>query len=154
MVDVLTPDQRSYCMSQIRAANTKPERMLRTQLFLRGFRYRLHAKDLPGRPDLVFPKYRAVIFVHGCFWHGHNCRLFKMPATNAEFWMAKIAKNRQNDLRSMVALRREEWRVLTVWECALRSPGSYPPESLAHKAADWLRSTSSRKTLRGRRTKR
>jgi DNA mismatch endonuclease (patch repair protein) len=150
MVDVLTPAQRSLCMSRIRGTNTGPERVLRAQLFHQGFRYRLHAKHLPGRPDLVFPRYHAVIFVHGCFWHGHDCRLFKLPGTNTDFWTKKIEKNREHDLRTVNALRRQGWRVLTVWECALRGPGGLSPTNIAQKAARWLHSRSSQKHLRGR----
>ena len=91
-MDVLTPDQRQRCMASIKARNTKPEVLLRKGLFSLGLRYRLHEKKLPGTPDLVFPKYRAVVFIHGCFWHGHGCSLFVVPGTNTAFWLAKISK--------------------------------------------------------------
>ncbi len=123
MVDVLTPEQRRLNMSRIRGRDTKPEMILRRGLHALGLRFRLHRKDLPGRPDLVFPRYRAVIQVHGCFWHGHDCPMFKWPATRAEFWKEKIVGNRRRDRASLGALHESGWRVLVVWECALRGPG-------------------------------
>lgn len=120
MADVLTPEQRQLNMSRIRGRDTKPEMRIRRGLHARGFRYRLHDRKLPGRPDLVFPLYRAVIFVHGCFWHGHNCPLFKLPATRPEFWSTKIASNRARDTRTVAALLELGWRVATVWECSIR----------------------------------
>jgi len=149
MVDVLTPAQRSHCMSRIRGAHTRPERLVRTLLFTLGFRYRLNVRDLPGKPDLVFPKYHAVVFVHGCFWHGHKCHLFKMPATNAGFWATKIERNRRNDARTLFALKKAGWRVMTIWECSLRGTWSIDLDVLAQEAAQWLRSAAGRKTLRG-----
>ena len=122
MVDVLTPEQRRLNMSRIRGRDTKPEMILRRGLHALGLRFRLHRKDLPGRPDLVFPRYRAVIQVHGCFWHGHDCPMFKWPATRAEFWKEKIVGNRRRDRASLGALHESGWRVLVVWECALRGP--------------------------------
>lgn len=122
MPDVLTETQRHYNMSRIRGRDTKPEMTIRRGLHARGLRFRLHRKDLPGRPDLVFPRHRAVIFVHGCFWHGHDCPMFKWPETRQEFWREKIRKSRERDQRSFASLRDQEWRVLTVWECALRGP--------------------------------
>lgn len=106
-------------MSGIRGKNTKPELMIRKALHARGFRYRLHC-GLPGKPDICLPKHRAVIFVHGCFWHGHGCHLFKWPKTREDFWRAKIERNREVDARSMEALVKAGWRVATVWECALK----------------------------------
>ena len=122
MPDVLSVDQRRYNMSRIRGRNTKPEMILRRGLHSRGMRFRLHRADLPGRPDLVFPKYRAVLFVHGCFWHGHGCQMFKWPQTREDFWREKIQKNQERDSCNVFALREQGWRVLTVWECALRGP--------------------------------
>lgn len=123
MVDVLTPAQRRLNMSRIRGVNTKPELLLRRALHSQGFRYRLHSKDLPGRPDLVFPQYHAAILVHGCFWHGHTCPLFKLPATRTSFWSTKISKNRERDARALKGLLEAGWRALVVWECALKGPG-------------------------------
>lgn len=123
MPDVLTPEQRHLNMSRIRAKNTKPEMLLRRGLHGRGFRYQLHRRELAGCPDLVFPRYRAVIFVHGCFWHGHDCHLFKLPETRTEFWEKKIFRNRERDKKSVEMLRHDGWRILIVWECALRGVG-------------------------------
>lgn len=125
-MDVLTAEQRRLNMSRIRGTDTKPEMQLRRGLHALGFRYRLHARDLPGRPDLVFPRHRAVIQVHGCFWHGHDCPMFKTPATRTEFWLTKIRKNRERDTKSAEALREAGWRVLTVWECSVRGPNKRP----------------------------
>ena len=128
MPDVLTPQQRSHCMSRIRGKHTKPEMLVRKGLFALGFRYKIHDPNLPGSPDLVFPKYRAVVFVHGCLWHRHQCRAFKWPATNAEFWRKKITRNAERDERNVGLLRSQGWRVLTIWECALkgRTALNYP----------------------------
>lgn len=106
-------------MSGIRGKNTKPELLIRKALHARGFRYRLHC-DLPGKPDICLPKHRAVIFVHGCFWHGHDCHLFKWPKTRPEFWQAKIARNREVDRLAEERLLADGWRVATVWECAIK----------------------------------
>jgi DNA mismatch endonuclease, patch repair protein len=104
MVDVFTKKKRSEVMSRIRGKNTKPEIFVRSTLHQQGFRFRLHVPSLPGKPDLVFSKYKALIFVHGCFWHGHNCHLFKWPFTREEFWRKKILKNRDNDQKALKAL--------------------------------------------------
>lgn len=106
-------------MSRIRSQDTKPEMLVRRFLHGRGFRFRLHARDLPGRPDLVLPKYRAVVFVEGCFWHGHSCQKGRVPGTNPDFWQAKVAANQARDKRNQRALRRDGWRVIRVWECQL-----------------------------------
>jgi DNA mismatch endonuclease (patch repair protein) len=125
-------------MAGIKGANTKPERNLRAALHARGFRYRLHAKDIVGRPDLVFPKYRAVVFVHGCFWHRHKgCRYATTPATRPEFWRAKFAANVDRDKRVEGELLLSGWRVATVWECALR----LPQEQAVDAVAEWLKSS-------------
>jgi len=139
MVDVLTREQRQLNMSRIRGKNTKPERVLRHGLHALGLRYRLHRKDLPGRPDLVFSRYRAVIFVHGCFWHGHGCPMFKFPATRTEFWREKIGANQERDQAAIEALRSADWRVLVVWECALRGPQSWRQEDVIEACANFIR---------------
>ncbi|WP_457102850.1 very short patch repair endonuclease [Mesorhizobium sp. URHB0026] len=128
-MDVHTPEQRRHNMSRIRSRDTKPELLLRRGLHRAGLRFRLHAPELPGRPDLVFPRFRAVILVNGCFWHGHDCPLFKLPATRPEFWVSKIAGNRARDQQNHVALGAAHWRVLTVWECCMKGPARQP---LAH----------------------
>src|SRR6202158_3633588 len=121
-MDVLTSEQRRLNMSRIRGKDTKPEMLLRRGLHAAGLRFRLHGAKLPGKPDMVFPKYRAVILIHGCFWHGHDCPLFKMPATRPEFWAKKISGNRERDLRTAKALQLAGWRLLTIWECSLKGP--------------------------------
>lgn len=120
--DVHSPERRSFNMSRIRGRDTKPEMLIRRGLHARGFRFRLYARDLPGRPDLVFPGRRAAILVHGCFWHGHDCPMFRLPATRPDFWRTKIEANRARDARAVEALAAATWRRLTVWECALRGP--------------------------------
>jgi DNA mismatch endonuclease, patch repair protein len=120
MADILTKLERSERMSRIRQRHTGPELQVRRGLHALGLRFRLHPQDLPGRPDIVLPKYRTVIFVHGCFWHGHHCRAGGRPTSNKSFWVSKIDANRKRDLRKSRALRKLGWRVLTVWECQLK----------------------------------
>ena len=121
MTDVLTAAQRSYNMSRIRGSDTAPEMRVRRFLHAMGFRYRLHGKELPGKPDLVFAGARAVLFVHGCFWHMHRCKYGKpVPATNMDFWARKRRSNVERDKRNRAALRAEGWRVFEVWECHTR----------------------------------
>jgi DNA mismatch endonuclease (patch repair protein) len=127
-MDRLTPEQRSTLMSRIRGKNTAPERVLRGSLHRAGYRYRLHVKNLPGCPDLVFPERKKVIFVHGCFWHSHRkCRLGKLPKSNLKFWKPKLEGNRKRDERNIRKLRRMGWRVLVVWQCKLRDPNNCLP---------------------------
>ncbi|MCW4148547.1 very short patch repair endonuclease [Halomonas sp. 18H] len=119
--DVLTRQQRAYCMSRIQGKNTKPEMAVRSFLHGLGFRYRLHRKDLPGKPDLVLPRFRLAIFVHGCFWHRHSrCFYATSPATRKEFWRKKLEGNVTRDLRQQKALIEQGWRVLVIWECGVR----------------------------------
>lgn len=121
MSDVLTPEQRSRCMAAVRGKNTKPEIAVRRVLSAMGYRYRLHRRDLPGNPDIVFVARRAVVFVHGCFWHRHTCRFGRaMPATRVEFWRTKFEANVARDRRAKAKLKRLGWRVLVVWECQLK----------------------------------
>lgn len=123
MADVHTKEQRSYNMSRIKAKNTKPEMLVRKFLHANGFRYRLHDKQLPGKPDIVLPKYKTVIFVHGCFWHGHaDCKYFKMPKTRTQWWADKITRNKSNDEKATKALKKIGWKTITIWECNLKSP--------------------------------
>lgn len=117
----MTPQQRHECMSHIRSKNTKPERLVRQYLWHHGYRYRLHVKDLPGKPDIVLPHYKTVIFINGCFWHGHEgCRDFVVPKTNTAFWVEKIAGNKERDLKDAAALTTAGWNVITIWECELK----------------------------------
>lgn len=120
MPDPLTPQQRHKCMASIRSKNTKPEVKLRKELFRLGYRYRINAKGLPGKPDIVLSKYHTCIFVNGCFWHGHKgCSKYVEPKTNVEFWRAKVAMNRERDLCNYRDLEAKGWRVIVVWECEL-----------------------------------
>lgn len=121
MTDVHEPKTRSYNMSQIKATNTKPEMMVRKFLHASGFRYRLHVKDLPGKPDLVLPKYNTVIFVHGCFWHAHEgCKYFKIPKTRTEWWKKKLLGNRERDKKHISQLEDLGWNIIVIWECELK----------------------------------
>ena len=121
MADVHTKAQRSYNMSRIKGKNTKPEMLVRKYLHAQGFRYKLHTKTLPGKPDLVLPKYKTVIFIHGCFWHGHhNCKYFTIPKTRTGWWSEKINKNTANDLKAVKLLKKDGWKVITIWECKLK----------------------------------
>jgi DNA mismatch endonuclease (patch repair protein) len=121
VADVHTPEKRSYNMSRIRSKDTKPEELVRKYLFSQGFRYRKYDRRLPGKPDIVLPKYKTVIFVNGCFWHGHEgCRYFVWPKNNAEFWTEKITGNILRDKRNREALVDQGWRVIEIWECELK----------------------------------
>lgn len=147
--DVVSPAVRSRMMAGIRGKNTKPELMLRSELHRRGFRFRLHRRDLPGSPDLVFPKRGAVIFVNGCFWHGHDCHLFRLPKSRTEFWREKIAANVARDRRQMDALRAAGWRVSVVWECALKGRTRLPLERVIDQCAAWLDSSEPEVEIHG-----
>lgn len=140
MADVVSPRKRSEMMSGIRGKNTRPEMILRSGLHAKGFRYRLHDKSLPGKPDLVFPKYSAVLFAHGCFWHHHECHLFKWPSTRPDFWREKIGRNKDNDARHLTALLQAGWRVGIVWECALKGKTRLPLQEVLDACAFWLKS--------------
>lgn len=140
MTDVVSPETRSRMMSGIQGKDTKPEVIIRKALHREGFRYRLHVKSLPGQPDLVFPKYNAVIEVNGCFWHGHDCHLFKWPSTRPEFWRKKILGNKARDSKNMAELEALGWRVLTVWECAVKGKFRQPFEKMMSTIIGWLTS--------------
>lgn len=121
MPDVLTPVQRHRNMAAIHSVSTKPEQKLRRALWRQGFRYRVNDKRLPGKPDIVLPKYRTVVFVHGCFWHGHKeCKYYTVPETNTEFWIAKVARNQERDQEVWRKLEAKGWYVIIVWECQLK----------------------------------
>jgi DNA mismatch endonuclease, patch repair protein len=138
VTDIVDRETRSRMMSGIKGKDTLPELLVRRELFARGFRYRLHYAGLPGKPDLVFPKYRAAIFVNGCFWHGHDCHLFKFPSTRQAFWRTKIERNRQKDAEVRRALHQQGWRTLTIWECALKGRTKRPLEVVLDLATSWL----------------
>ena len=121
MADVHSKETRSYNMSRIRSKDTKPEMLVRKFLHKNGFRYRLHVKDLPGKPDIVLPKYKTVIFIHGCFWHGHEgCKYYVVPKTRTEWWLNKIEVNTNNDLKSEEQLLLKGWKIIKIWECELK----------------------------------
>jgi DNA mismatch endonuclease (patch repair protein) len=121
MADVHTREQRSFNMQQIKSINTNPELVVRHFLHAHGFRYSLHSKKLPGKPDMVLTKYNTVIFVHGCFWHGHkNCKYYKVPQTRTDWWLHKISTNKANDTKAVKALKKAGWKVMVIWECALK----------------------------------
>jgi DNA mismatch endonuclease (patch repair protein) len=125
MTDVLTQEQRSFNMSQIRNKDTRPEILVRSIVHRLGFRYALHRKDLPGKPDMVLTRHRKIIFIHGCFWHMHRCRYGKVkPATNINFWKAKREANVARDKKNLRKLRKDGWKVLVVWECWTRNPSA------------------------------
>lgn len=109
-------------MSQIKSGNTKPELLVRKFLHASGFRYKLHDKTLPGKPDIVLPRYKTIIFIHGCFWHGHtNCKYYKIPQTRTAWWLQKINTNKANDAKAVKALKKDGWKIITIWECRLKS---------------------------------
>jgi DNA mismatch endonuclease (patch repair protein) len=140
MSDIVSPEVRSRMMSGIRGKNTRPEMILRQGLHKLGFRYRLHDRRLPGTPDLVFPRYRAVIFAHGCFWHGHDCHLFKWPSTHEEFWREKITRNMKVDESNLERLKQANWRICIVWECALKGKYRLDREEVIELCAQWIKS--------------
>lgn len=121
MTDVMTPEQRSRCMAAVKGKDTKPEMIVRKYLFSRGLRFRVQVRKLPGNPDIVLPKYKTVIFVNGCFWHGHeDCKYFRLPKSNVDFWKEKIERNVARDARNESELKALSWRVIRVWECEIK----------------------------------
>ncbi|WP_062346481.1 very short patch repair endonuclease [Novosphingobium sp. CCH12-A3] len=149
MADIVPADVRSRMMAGIRATNTKPELLLRKGLHARGLRFRLHDPALPGKPDIVFTRHRAVILAHGCFWHGHDCHLFKWPSTRPDFWRSKIARNREVDARTDAALANAGWRQAVVWECALKGRTRLPLDNVLDSCENWVRSDRQRMEIRG-----
>ena len=137
-------------MSGIRGKDTKPELLIRKALFVKGFRYRLHDRRLPGKPDLVFPRYHAVIFIHGCFWHGHDCHLFKWPSTRPDFWKTKINRNREVDDRNYKKLKEDGWRILTIWECAIKGKTKLTLERVVDASEKWLKEGKRDKVIKGK----
>jgi len=135
VTDTFDKAARSDIMAHVRHKDTGPEMLLRKSLFAKGLRYRLHVKALPGCPDLVFPRYHAVIFVHGCLWHWHGCKRSRMPSSNTEYWTTKIARNRKRDSDHLARLLALKWRVIVVWECTLKRSMA---ESTANMVASWI----------------
>lgn len=150
MPDVVDPATRSRMMSGIRGVDTKPEITVRRLLHRRGFRFRLHVSTMPGKPDIVLPRHHAVVFVHGCFWHLHDCYLFKWPSTRPEWWRAKIQRTQVVDQEILAALKETGWRVAIVWECALKGRERLDPDEVGDRLAHWLNSGErSRLDIRG-----
>lgn len=152
-VDIVPAHVRSRMMSGITSKNTKPELAIRSALHKRGFRFRLHRRDLPGKPDLVFTSRNAVLFVHGCFWHGHDCHLFRWPKSREEFWQDKIGKNIDRDKKQRQALEEAGWRVGAIWECALKGKNRLPFDSVVDQCAIWLKSDRKMLEVRGDETR-
>lgn len=136
-------------MAKIRSRDTTPELQIRRLLHAAGLRFRLHRRDLPGTPDIVLPKYKAVVDVRGCYWHAHDCHLFRQPAQNAEFWKRKLTDNLERDLRNDDALAGLGWRQLIVWECALKGRSRLEPQQLRSDVLNWLNIGSARAEIRG-----
>ena len=147
--DIVDPETRSRMMSGIRSKNTRPEMLVRRGLHRMGFRFRLHSSGVPGRPDLVLPRYRAAIYVHGCFWHGHDCHLFKLPSTRADFWRSKIARNVERDQEVRTTLREEGWRRLVIWECALKGKWRLDFDAVLSRAGRWIRGSEAEAEIAG-----
>ena len=143
MADNVEPTVRSRMMAGIRGSNTQPEILLRRLLHRQGFRFRLQVSELPGKPDIVLSRYHAVLFVHGCFWHGHDCPLFRLPKTRTDFWLEKINGNRQRDQNVEALLLSKGWRIGIVWECALRGMAENVLDNTAQRIGKWLQSGSS-----------
>jgi len=148
MTDVVDSTTRSRMMSGIRARDTRPEMQVRQILHRMGFRFRLHVRKLPGTPDIVLPRWRAVIFVHGCFWHGHDCPYFRLPKTRTDFWREKIIQNQHNDHRAVQSLRAAGWRIGIVWECALRG-ANRNVDNVARQLERWLHGQENEVEVRG-----
>lgn len=140
---------RSKMMSGIGSRNTQPELLIRTRLHALGFRYRLNYAALPGKPDMVFPKYKAVIQINGCFWHLHHCHLFKWPKSRRQFWQRKLSGNAARDARNIAELESMGWRVLTVWECALKGRKKRKLPEIIHTAANWIQFGESSASIEG-----
>lgn len=150
MVDIVSRDVRSRMMSGIRSKNTKPEILVRSGLHRRGFRYRIHDKNLPGKPDLVFKKYNAVIFIHGCFWHAHDCHLFKWPKSREDFWKKKISGNQERDFLAETKLADLGWRICKIWECSLKGKTRLSSDDMLDKCTKWLISDSPKMEITGK----
>ena len=150
MTDIVDRLTRSRMMSGIKGKDTKPELIVRRALHKRGYRYKLHDKTLPGKPDLVFPKYKAIIEVHGCFWYKHDCHIFKWPKSKQEFWKAKILGNVARDQKNLAKLNSEDWMVLVVWECCFKGKTRLPLDSCISEIEKWLMSGAKFHELSGR----
>lgn len=148
-MDKLTKEKRSWNMSRIPGKNTRPELTVRSLLHQNGYRFTLQRKDLPGRPDIVLPKYNAVIFVHGCFWHVHECPAFKWPSSRREWWEEKLRGNKDRDERNLGLLLEAGLRVCIVWECSLKGKHKLPPDIVIKELSEWLKSENRYLSLKG-----
>lgn len=137
-MDTVDTSTRSRIMSRVGQKNTAPEKLLRSALHRRGLRYRLHVRGLPGTPDIVFPRYGAVVFVHGCFWHSHGCRKSTLPKSNRDFWYAKFRSNKERDSRKLLELQKGGWRVAVVWECAIIGRDALELREVVRAVHRWL----------------
>ena len=151
MADIVPKSRRSEMMAGIKGKNTKPELWIRTGLHRMGFRYKLHDKRLPGKPDLVFPKHRAIILINGCFWHGHNCELFKWPGTRRDFWHQKIEQTRIRDQDNLHEYQELGWKTLIIWECAIKGKYRVGLTETVENAARWLQFGCGNGEIRGKR---
>lgn len=136
-------------MAGIKGKDTRPELIIRKALFAKGYRYRLHVRTLPGKPDIVLQKYSAILFINGCFWHGHECHLFKLPKSNVEFWQAKINRNKDLDMQALCSLRAMGWRVGVLWECGLRGKTKINFDNLIGCVEEWLHSAEPHLIIHG-----
>lgn len=151
MTDIVSKAKRSAMMSGIRGKNTKPEILVRRLLHGMGFRFRLHRKDLPGKPDIVLPKWRTVVFVNGCYWHGHaDCDLFRLPKSRTEFWQDKIDGNRVRDQRNYSALKQAGWKTVVIWECAVSKKRRLSEDDLVGSLVKVVRSPKMFFEIRGK----
>jgi DNA mismatch endonuclease (patch repair protein) len=148
MADVVSAEKRSQMMGGIRGKDTKPELLIRKDLHRHGFRYILHDKRLPGKPDIVLPKHKAIILVHGCFWHGHNCSLFKWPTSHEDFWASKIHRNKELDATAESALLASGWRCAIVWECSIKGRRKRGLNTVMRSCIEWLNSDRPRIEIR------
>ena len=138
MADIVSPEKRSLMMAGIKGKDTTPELLIRRALHKRGFRYRIHEKKLPGKPDLVLPKFKAVIFINGCFWHGHSCHLFKWPSSKEDFWKKKVTRNQELDNINIGMVLAKGWRVGVIWECALKGKAKRTFEYIIEETVKWI----------------
>ena len=149
MVDVFSKEKRSQIMASVSGKDTSVELRIRKALHRKGYRYGLHNRTLPGTPDIVFRRFNAVVFVNGCFWHGHDCPLFRPPSTNRDFWEKKIQGNRIRDVKSVGLLQEKGWRTMVVWECSLRGKSRLKFEDVILTVEDWLHSNRKHSEIRG-----
>ncbi|MCB5287741.1 MAG: very short patch repair endonuclease [Candidatus Cloacimonetes bacterium] len=137
-MDNLSKSERSINMSKIKSKNTRPEMLVRKYLFSKGFRYRLHSSKLPGKPDIVLTKFNAVIMINGCFWHNHGCKYMRIPKTNSLYWEQKLGRNKERDEKNLRLLKKGQWRVLIVWECAIKYSSDIDIQRLLELIVHWI----------------